>query len=56
MDCAWNHPAGTVKAYLFTIARNLYHDSLHRARRLATLDERIQDKQPDPHKPARCQT
>lgn len=44
---AWTAPGTirneTVKAYLFTIARNLYHDSLRRSRRLATLDERIPD-------------
>jgi RNA polymerase sigma-70 factor (ECF subfamily) len=53
---AWTAPGTirqeTVKAYLFTIARNLYHDSLHHSRRLVLLDEHVQDKQPDPHKHA----
>jgi RNA polymerase sigma-70 factor (ECF subfamily) len=31
----------TVKAYLFTIARNLYQDSLRRSRRDAALDESL---------------
>jgi RNA polymerase sigma-70 factor, ECF subfamily len=35
----------TVKAYLFTIARNLYRDSLRRARRREPLEAHIQDPQ-----------
>ncbi|HEY3811937.1 MAG TPA: sigma-70 family RNA polymerase sigma factor [Caulobacteraceae bacterium] len=45
---AWTAPgplrAETVKAYLFTIARNLYRDTLRRARRHAVLDESIPDE------------
>ena len=37
----------TVKAYLFTIARNLYRDMLRRDRRLSTLDESMPDPRPD---------
>src|SRR5512140_445917 len=33
----------TVKAYLFTIARNLYYDSLRRTRRQVSLDESLPD-------------
>ena len=34
----------TVKAYLFTIARNLYHDSIRRAHRFTALDEGTPDR------------
>jgi RNA polymerase sigma-70 factor (ECF subfamily) len=48
---AWTSPGpireGTVKAYLFTIARNLYHDFLRRARRRAVLHENIADTRAD---------
>ncbi len=37
----------TVKAYLFTIARNLYRDALRRNRRLESLDEALPDTKPD---------
>lgn len=33
----------TIKAYLFTIARNLYRDSLRRSRRQTVLDETLPD-------------
>jgi RNA polymerase sigma-70 factor (ECF subfamily) len=36
----------TVKAYLFTIARNLYRDHLRRNNRLAELEESIPDSNP----------
>src|SRR5512140_2790179 len=36
----------TVKAYLFTVARNLYRDMLRRDRRLSTLDDSMPDKRP----------
>ena len=36
----------TVKAYLFTVARNLYRDMLRRERRLSELDEAIPDTRP----------
>jgi len=36
----------TVKAYLFTIARNLYRDHLRRNRRLADLEESLPDESP----------
>jgi RNA polymerase sigma-70 factor, ECF subfamily len=53
---AWTAPGPikqeTVKAYLFTIARNLYHDSLNRTRRLATLHEDIQDERINAQKQA----
>ena len=46
---AWTAPGAirqeTVKAYLFTIARNLYHDSLHHARRHTVLDKAMPDGQ-----------
>lgn len=38
----------TVKAYLFTIARNLYLQGRRKARRLVELDERIADPQAGP--------
>lgn len=37
----------TVKAYLFTIARNIYSDILRRDRRLEQLPESIADSRPD---------
>ena len=44
---AWTAPGPmrqeTVKAYLLTIARNLYRDSLRRARRTVQLDEGLLD-------------
>jgi RNA polymerase sigma-70 factor (ECF subfamily) len=53
---AWTTPGTirqeTVKAYLFTIARNLYHDSLHRSRRLAALHDDIRDTRADALKQA----
>ena len=53
---AWTAPGTikqeTVKAYLFTIARNLYHDWLRRSRRLATLHEGIQDERVNAQKQA----
>jgi len=36
----------TVKAYLFTIARNLYRDHLRRNNRLSELEESIPDSSP----------
>ena len=46
---AWTAPGAirqeTVKAYLFTIARNLYHDSLRHARRHTVLDKAMPDGQ-----------
>lgn len=38
----------TVKAYLFTIARNLYHDFLRRAQRRVALPDDIADTRADP--------
>ncbi len=44
---AWTAPGAirqeSVKAYLFTIARNLYHDSLRHARRHTVLDSSMPD-------------
>ena len=37
----------TVKAYLFTIARNLYRDNLRRNRRNTELEESIPDESPN---------
>lgn len=37
----------TIKAYLFTIARNLYVDTLRRDRRRAQLDESLTDPRPN---------
>ena len=49
---AWVTPGeirvGTVKAYLFMIARNLYRAGLKQAARQAELDEQLPDPQPDP--------
>ena len=46
---AWTAPGAirqeTVKAYLFTIARNLYHDSLRHAGRHIVLDKAMSDGQ-----------
>lgn len=39
----------TVKAYLFTIARNLYRDHLRRNRRHEELQESLPDASPTPH-------
>ena len=44
----------TVKAYLFTIARNLYLRQRQRASRLAPLDERLTDPGPGPHERVRA--
>ncbi|HEY6274542.1 MAG TPA: sigma-70 family RNA polymerase sigma factor [Terriglobales bacterium] len=38
----------TVKAYLFTIARNIYRDHLRRNRRLHELQESLPDASPGP--------
>ena len=38
----------TVKAYLFTIARNLYHDSLRRSARHTELQDSMPDPQASP--------
>lgn len=38
----------TVRAYLLTIARNLFLDERRRARRNAMLDEQVEDGQPGP--------
>jgi RNA polymerase sigma-70 factor (ECF subfamily) len=49
---AWSTPAeirvGTVKAYLFMIARNLYRTEFRRATHQVPLNECLQDPQPDP--------
>jgi RNA polymerase sigma factor (sigma-70 family) len=49
---AWTTPdrieAATVKAYLFTIARNLFLQELRKKPRRAELDEQLHDPQPDP--------
>jgi RNA polymerase sigma-70 factor (ECF subfamily) len=42
----------TVRAYLFTIARNLYRDSLRRSRRLESLDGPHVDSRASAEKPA----
>jgi RNA polymerase sigma-70 factor (ECF subfamily) len=51
---AWTTPGEirqeTVKAFLLTIARNLYHDSLHRT--LAALHDDIRDPRADAQKQA----
>lgn len=39
----------TVKAYLFTIARNLHREGMRRRARRADLDERLPDRSPGPH-------
>ena len=44
----------TVKAYLFTIARNLYRDHLRRNRRFEEIQESLPDASPTPH--ARAQS
>lgn len=44
--------AATVKAYLFTIARNVYLQSLRRSRRQAALDESLPSPWPDPEQRA----
>lgn len=41
--------AATVKGYLFTIARNLYLESLRRWSRQVELDESLHDPAPTPH-------
>jgi RNA polymerase sigma-70 factor (ECF subfamily) len=52
----WNARArvdlGTVKAYLFAIARNLYLQHRREARRLSAIDVDVTDPQPDPHQQA----
>lgn len=49
---AWVTPGeirvGTVKAYLFMIARNLYRAGMKQSARRVELDERLPDPQPDP--------
>jgi RNA polymerase sigma-70 factor (ECF subfamily) len=49
---AWVTPGeirgGTVKAYLFTIARNLYRDELKRDARRVALHDAYPDPQPSP--------
>lgn len=40
--------ADTVKAYLFTIARNLYRDEIARCRRLAPMDDAAEPVDPAP--------
>lgn len=49
---AWTSPghieAATVKAYLFTIARNLFLQELRNRPRLADLDDSFRDPQPGP--------
>ena len=49
---AWTSPepiqAATVKAYLFTIARNLFLQELRKKPRQQDLDEQLRDPQPDP--------
>ena len=49
---AWTSPepirAGTVKGYLFTIARNLYLQILRKSRRHVRLDEQMADQQASP--------
>ena len=48
---AWTAPGrirvATVKAYLFTIARNVYLQALRKERRVTDLDERLPDPAPD---------
>jgi RNA polymerase sigma-70 factor (ECF subfamily) len=50
---AWTSPepirAATVRAYLFTIARNLFRQGLRRTSRQVELPENLYDPQPDPH-------
>lgn len=43
---------GTVRAYLFTIARNLYRDSWRRSRRHVALDEGVRDTRASAEKQA----
>lgn len=49
---AWTSPehieAATVKAYLFTIARNLFLQELRKKPRFIDLDHQLRDRQPDP--------
>lgn len=49
---AWTAPANirtaTVKAYLFTIARNVYLQMLRKDWRLTEVDDQIADPTPDP--------
>jgi len=49
---AWTAPGEirteTVKAYLFTIARNLFLQKLRKKKRQVELDEELQDTQPGP--------
>ena len=49
---AWVTPdeirVGTVKAYLFMIARNLYRDGLKRAARQVELEDNMPDSEPGP--------
>ena len=50
---AWNAPgrieAATVKAYLFTIARNLFLQGLRNKSRHVAIDERLADPGANPH-------
>ena len=39
----------TVKAYLFTIARNIYRDHLRRSKRHQELEDSLPDASPGPH-------
>jgi RNA polymerase sigma-70 factor (ECF subfamily) len=51
---AWAHRSrirtATVKAYLFTIARNYYLEGQQKAKRLVALDENHADRRPAPDK------
>ena len=53
---AWTSPehieAATVKAYLFTIARNLFLQELRKKPRFIDLDHQLRDRQPDPQEQA----
>jgi RNA polymerase sigma-70 factor (ECF subfamily) len=56
---AWTHSSPirteTLKAYLFTIARNLYLEKLRKEKRQVTLDERHPDPAPGPVEMAEVQ-
>ncbi|HTA30187.1 MAG TPA: sigma-70 family RNA polymerase sigma factor [Candidatus Cybelea sp.] len=56
---AWTAPEGprmeTVKAYLFTIARNLHRRQWRRQSRLEALDEAMPDRAAQPDEAAVCQ-
>lgn len=57
---AWTSPGPlreeTVKAYLFTIARNLFHDSLRRAQRRAVLPDNLPDARADAREQAQIRS